>query len=68
MEQESRTMKEFIQEFRRIARESRHEKRPLVEYFKRGINRTIKRKLIEVGKPPRSIEQWHERVVNLDRH
>ena len=36
-----KTMKEFIQEFRRVARESRYEKRPLVEEFKRGINTMI---------------------------
>jgi len=29
----------------------------LVEEFKREINRTIKRKLIEVERPPMSIEQ-----------
>jgi len=28
----------------------------------------IRRKLIEAEKPPKSIEQWYERVVNLDRY
>ena len=47
LEQRGKTMEEFIQEFRRIARGSRYEKRPLVEEFKREINRTIYRRLIK---------------------
>jgi len=34
-------MEEFVQEFRRTARESGYEGRPLVEGLKRGINATI---------------------------
>ena len=34
-------MEEFVQEFRRTARGSRYEGRPLVEEFKRGINGAI---------------------------
>ena len=34
IEQERKTMKEFIQEFRRVAKESGYKKRPLVEEFK----------------------------------
>ena len=34
-------MKEFIQEFRRVARESGYKRRPLVEEFKRRISATI---------------------------
>ncbi len=34
-------MEEFVQEFRRAARESRYEGRPLVEEFKRGMNRVV---------------------------
>ena len=41
LEQEERTMEEFIQEFRRMARKSEYEKRPLIEKFKRRINGTI---------------------------
>jgi len=40
----------------------------LIEEFKRGINGVIRRKLIEAEQPPRSIQQWYERAVNLDRH
>ena len=38
LEQGGRTMEEFIQEFKRAARGSGYEGRPLVEEFKRGIN------------------------------
>ena len=48
LEQEERTMKEFVQEFRRATRESSYKKRSLVEEFKREMNRIIRRKLIEV--------------------
>ena len=34
LEQEGRIMEEFVQEFKRIARKSRYEGRPLVEEFK----------------------------------
>ena len=40
----------------------------MIEEFKREMNRAIRRKLIEVEKPPTSIEQWYEHVTNLDRH
>jgi len=40
-------MEEFVQEFRRAARESRYEGRLLVEEFKREINAMIHQKLIE---------------------
>ena len=58
IEQGSKTMEEFVQEFRRVARESRYKKRLLVEKFKRDIkqNEMIRRKLIEVEKPPRNID------------
>ena len=41
LKQGSKTIEEFVQEFRRAARESRYEERPLVEEFKRGMNRII---------------------------
>jgi len=40
-------MEEFVQEFRRTVRESRYEGYPLIEEFKRGMNSTIGRKLME---------------------
>ena len=61
-------MEEFIQEFRRAARGSEYKERPLVEEFKREMNGTIRRKLIEAERPPLSIEQWYEHATNLDRY
>ena len=56
LEQEGKIMEEFVQEFKRAVRESRYERRLLVEKFKREINREIRRKLIEAKNPPVSIE------------
>jgi len=68
LEQRGRTMKEFVQEFKRAARGSGYEGRPLVEEFKRGINGTIRRKLMEAEIQPGSIEQWYRRATALDRN
>ena len=68
LEQGGRTMEEFVQEFKRAARGSRYEGRPLVEEFKRGMNEGIRRKLMEVENPPASIEQWYRRATALDRN
>ena len=38
LEQKGRIMKDFVQEFRRIARGNEYERRPLVKEFKREIN------------------------------
>ena len=61
-------MEEFIQEFRRAARGSGYKERPLVEEFKREMNETIRKKLMEAERPPLSIEQWYEHATNLDRY
>jgi len=68
LEQGGRTMKEFIQEFRRAARGSGYKERLLIEEFKRGMNGMIRRKLMEAERPSASIEQWYEHATNLDRH
>jgi len=57
VEQEEKTIEKFVQKFRRAVRGSKYKKRPLIEEFKRGMNRAIRRKLIEVERPSRSIEQ-----------
>ena len=57
LEQGGRTMEEFVQEFKRAARGSGYEGRPLVEEFKRGMNGAIERKLMEAENQPGSIEQ-----------
>jgi len=68
LEQGGKIMEEFVQEFKRAARGSGYEGRPLVEEFKRGMNRGIRRKLMEVENPPASIEQWYKRATALDRN
>ena len=57
MEQGSKTMEEFMQEFRRATRESRHKKRLLIKEFKRWMNVVIKRKLMKAERFPRDIKQ-----------
>jgi len=56
MEQRGKTMKEFVQEFKRVARGSRYEGRPLIEEFERRMNRTIRRKLMKTEDQLGSIE------------
>ena len=68
MKQGRKTMEKFIQEFKRAARGSRYEGRPLVEEFKRGMNGGIRRKLMEAENLLVSIEQWYKRVTALDRN
>ena len=68
MEQGEKTMEEFVQEFKRAARGSGYEGRPLVEEFKRRMNREIRRKLMEAENLPASIKQWYRRAMALDRN
>ena len=68
LEQGGRMMEEFVQEFKRAARGSRYKGRLLVEKFKRGINRGIRRKLMESKNPLVSIKQWYRRAIVLDRN
>jgi len=57
VEQESKTIEEFIQEFGRAVRESGYERQPLIEEFKREINEVIRKKLIEAKRSLRIIDQ-----------
>ena len=50
-------MEEFMQEFKKVAKESGYERRPLVKESKREINRGIRRKLMEAKSQLASIEQ-----------
>ena len=68
LEQEEKTMKEFVQEFRRAARGNRYEGRSLVEEFKRGINAMIYQRLIESEQQPESVKQQYDRPIALDRN
>ena len=47
IKQRSRMMEEFVQDFKRVVRESGYEGRLLIEEFKRGINTMIRRRLME---------------------
>jgi len=68
LEQGSRMVDEYVQEFKRAARGSGYEGRALVEEFKRGLSRVIRRRLAEAETPPTTIEQWQERAVQLDHN
>ena len=68
IKQGGRTCNEYIQEFKKVARGSGYEKRPLIKEFKRGLNRSIRRKLAEAKELPTTIGEWQERVVRLDRN
>jgi len=68
IEQGGRTCDEYVQEFKKVARGSSYEGRPLIEEFKRGLNRPIRRKLAEAEEPLSTIEEWQERAVRLDRN
>ena len=68
LEQGEKTMEEFVQEFKKVARGSRYEGQPLVEKFKRGMNGAIRRKLMEAKTQPGSIEQWFKRTTALNRN
>jgi len=68
LEQGGRIIEEFVQEFKRAVRGSGYEGRPLVEEFKRGMNRVIRRKLMEAENQPGSIEQWYRRAIALNRN
>jgi len=56
IKQAGKTMEKLMQEFQRVARDSGYKGRMLIEEFKRGINETIRRKLMETERPPTSIE------------
>ena len=66
IEQGSKTMEQFVQDFKRVARESRYKGHPLIEKFKQEINRAIRRKLMEVENQPSFIKQWQRRAIALN--
>jgi len=68
IEQGGRTCDEYVQEFKKVARGSGYERRPLIEEFKRGLNGGIRRKLAKAEEPPTTIGEWQERAVRLDRN
>ena len=56
VEQRSKIIEEFVQEFKRAVKESKYKEGPLIEEFKRGINGVIRRKFIEAEWFPKSVE------------
>ena len=60
IEQGNKTMEEFVQEFRRAARESGYNRRSLIEEFKQGMNKMIQQRLMELEYQPQSIKQWYK--------
>jgi len=68
IKQGRRMMEEFVQNFKRTARESGYEGYPLIEEFKWGMNGSIRRKLMEAENQPSSIKQWFKRAIILDRN
>jgi len=68
IEQEERTYDKYVQEFKKVTRGSSYEGRPLIEEFKRELNRAIRRKLAKAEEPLTTIGEWQERVVRLDRN
>ena len=68
IEQGGRTCDEYVQEFKKVARGSGYEGRPLIKEFKRGLNGAIRRKLAEAEELPTTIGEWQERAVRLDRN
>jgi len=61
-------MEEFVQDFKRVARESGYEGHFMIKKFKQGMNGSIRRKLMEAENQPSSIEQWYKRAITLDRN
>jgi len=61
-------MKKFVQKFQKVARRNGYKRRLLVEKFKRGMNRVIRKRLMKSEHSPISIKQWYERITNLDKY
>jgi len=68
IKQGGRTMEEFVQDFKRVARGSGYEGCPLIEEFKQCMNGSIRRKLMEAENQPSSIEQWFKRAIALNHN
>ena len=68
IEQRGRKCNEYIQEFKKITKESGYKRQPLIEEFKRELSRKIKRKLVEAKSPPCTIKEWQKKAVRLDRN
>jgi len=58
IKQGGRICNEYVQEFKKIARESSYKWQSLIKEFKRELSRALRRKLTEVESPPSTIEEW----------
>ena len=68
IEQGGRTIEEFVQDFKRVARGSSYKGCPLIKEFKWGINGSIRRKLMKAENQPATIEHWFKRAITPDRN
>ena len=68
IKQEGKNIEEFVQDFKRVARGSGYKECLLIEEFKWGMNRSIRRKLIEAENQLATMEQWFKRAITLDRN
>ena len=68
IEQGGRTCNKYMQEFKKVARESGYEGRPLIEEFKRELNGSIRRNLAEAEEPLTTIGEWQKRAERLNRN
>jgi len=57
IKQRERTYNKYMQEFKKVTRRSSYKRRPLIKEFKRGLNRSIRRKLAKAEKPLTTIEE-----------
>jgi len=55
--QKGHTYDKYVQEFRRLVRESRYKSWAFVEEFKRGLNKVLRRKLGKAEESPEKIEE-----------
>ncbi|KAG6804830.1 hypothetical protein H0H92_002088, partial [Tricholoma furcatifolium] len=67
MLQGTKTMDQHVQDFKNAARGSGYTGAPLVEEFKRSINKALREKLCNAESPPVTISQWYLRATTSDR-
>ena len=58
IKQGGRTCDKYVQEFKKVARGSSYEGRPLIKEFKQGLNGAIRRKLAKAEELPTTIGEW----------
>ncbi|KAF5372653.1 hypothetical protein D9615_009863 [Tricholomella constricta] len=67
MTQGTKTMDQHVQDFKNAARGSGYVGTPLVEEFKRSINKALREKLSNAETSPVTIQQWYTRTIASDR-